>query len=131
LRGLSGYKTNTATSSRLVALVGPMGIPSHIGAARRVLCVGSRAGSASAHLADALSAGVPLKLAVRVEDLLEEAAPGQAQLAFGLRSAQLASAAMSLEDVDPKRVSDSWSTRRCLVCSMSRTCRASKPRNCP
>jgi len=64
-----------------------------------LVCVGSGAGSTSAHLADALSAGVPLKLAVRVEDLLEEAAPGQAQLAFGLRSAQLASAAMSLDDV--------------------------------
>jgi NAD(P)H-flavin reductase len=32
--------------SRLVALVGPMGIPSHIGSARRVLCVGGGLGVA-------------------------------------------------------------------------------------
>lgn len=64
-----------------------------------LVCVAARAGGAPAHLADALSAGVPLKLAVQVEDLLEEAAPGKAHLAFGLRSAQLASTAMSLEDV--------------------------------
>ena len=64
-----------------------------------LVCIGGRGGSASAHLADALSAGVPLKLAVQVDDLLEEAPPGQAHLAFGMRSAQLASTAMSLEDV--------------------------------
>ena len=52
-----------------------------------------------ARLAEALSSGVPLKIVVQVEDLIEESVPGRSHFAFGLRSAQLASAAMSLDDV--------------------------------
>ena len=59
---------------------------------------GSDAGDAS-RLSEALSSGVPLKIVAQVGDLLEEAAVGQGRFAFGLRSAQLAAAAMSLNDV--------------------------------
>ena len=53
----------------------------------------------AARLTEALSSGVPLKVVVQVSDLLEEAAVGQGHFAFGVRSAQLASAAMSLDEV--------------------------------
>jgi ferredoxin len=64
-----------------------------------LVCIGSRADGGPARVAEALSSGVPLKLAVQVEDLLEESSPGHAHFAFGLRSAQLASAAMSFDEV--------------------------------
>jgi len=50
-------------------------------------------------LADALASGVPLKILVQVGDLFEEPALGLGQFAFGLRGAQLATAAMSMDDV--------------------------------
>ena len=59
---------------------------------------GARSGAAT-RLTESLSSGVPLKVVVQVSDLLEEAAIGQGHFAFGMRSAQLASAAMSLDDV--------------------------------
>jgi len=64
-----------------------------------LVCIGARKDGEPAHLAAALSSGVPLKVVVQVEDLLEESSPGRGQLAFGLRSAQLASAAMSFGEV--------------------------------
>jgi ferredoxin len=64
-----------------------------------LVCIGARKDGEPAQLAAALSSGVPLKLVVQVEDLLEESSPGRGQLAFGLRSAQLASAAMSFDEV--------------------------------
>jgi hypothetical protein len=63
------------------------------------LAAGGADGGGTAGLAEALSSGVPLKIVAQVGDLLEEAAVGQGRFAFGLRSAQLASAAMSLNDV--------------------------------
>jgi hypothetical protein len=50
-------------------------------------------------LAEALSSGVPLKVVVHVADVLEESGLGQGHFAFGMRGAQLASAAMSFDDV--------------------------------
>ena len=55
--------------------------------------------SDTAHLAEALSSGVPVKVLVQVDDLLEEGPAGQGRFAFGVRSAQLASSIMSLGDV--------------------------------
>jgi len=64
-----------------------------------LVCIGSREQGEPAHLSEALSSGVPLKIVVQVEDVLEEAAPGRGHFAFGMRSARLASAAMSFDDV--------------------------------
>jgi ferredoxin len=64
-----------------------------------LVCIDGARGGPSMQLTEALSSGVPLKIAVQVEDLLEEASPGQAHFALGLRGAQLASAAMSLDEV--------------------------------
>ncbi len=50
-------------------------------------------------LAEALSSGVPVKVAVHVNDVTEVANLGQGQFAFGMRGAQLASAALSYDDV--------------------------------
>ncbi len=64
-----------------------------------LVCLGRREDGEPARLAEALSSGVPLKVVVQVEDLLEESAPGRGHFAFGLRGGQLASAAMSFDDV--------------------------------
>jgi len=64
-----------------------------------LVCVEAGQPGAEGSLAEALSAGVPLKVVVRVADLVEESGPGQGHFAFGLRGAQLASAAMSFDDV--------------------------------
>jgi ferredoxin len=64
-----------------------------------LVCIASREDGTQARLAEALSSGVPIKLVVQVEDLLEETSPGRGQFAFGLRSSQLASAAMSFDEV--------------------------------
>jgi ferredoxin len=50
-------------------------------------------------LSEALCAGVPIKVLVQIDDLLEQAAPGRPRLAFGVRGSQLAAASMSLGDV--------------------------------
>jgi len=63
-----------------------------------LVCVGGEDAGAHGRLAEALSSGVPLKVLVQVTDLLEEAAPGQGHFTFGMRAAQVASAAMSLDD---------------------------------
>ena len=64
-----------------------------------LVCLGRREDGEPARLAEALSSGVPLKVVVQVEDVLEVAAPGRGHFAFGLRGAQLASAAMSFDEV--------------------------------
>ena len=65
-----------------------------------LVCVaGSGEPGQTVRLADAFSSGVPLKIVVQVGDLLEESAVGQSNFAFGLRSAQLAIASMSLGEV--------------------------------
>ncbi len=64
-----------------------------------LVCLEAGNAGSHAHLTEALSCGVPLKVLVHADDLLEESVLGQGRLTFGLRSAQLASAAMSLDDV--------------------------------
>lgn len=64
-----------------------------------LVCLGRPVDSGPARLAEALSSGVPIKVVVQVEDLVEDFAPGRGHPAFGLRSAQLASAALSFDDV--------------------------------
>ena len=44
----------------------------------------------NAGLLDALSSGIPLKIVVNIDDLIEEGPPGDGHFAFGLRSAQIA-----------------------------------------
>ena len=63
-----------------------------------LVCLDSRRGEPS-RLSEALSSDVPLKVLVQVDDLLEESAPGAGSFAFGLRSSQLASVAMSFDEV--------------------------------
>jgi ferredoxin len=64
-----------------------------------LVCI--EAGEAGAHgsLVQALSSGVPLKVVAHVADVLEESGLGHGQFAFGVRGAQLASVALSFEDV--------------------------------
>ncbi|HEX7374903.1 MAG TPA: hypothetical protein VF277_08005, partial [Steroidobacteraceae bacterium] len=50
-------------------------------------------------LAEALTSGVPLRVVAQVCDLLEESPVGHGRFAYGVRSAQLASATMSLGEV--------------------------------
>jgi ferredoxin len=50
-------------------------------------------------LAQALSSGVPVKILVHVADAIEETGLGQGQFAFGMRGVQLASSALSYDDV--------------------------------
>ena len=64
-----------------------------------LVCTSNAAAGAHAALTEALSAGVPLKVMVRLDDLVEQGAPGRTRFAFGMRSSQLASAVMSLGDV--------------------------------
>jgi hypothetical protein len=64
-----------------------------------LVCLESGAAGARSTLGEALSSGVPLKVVVHVDGLLEESALGQGGFAFGLRAAQLASAALSFDDV--------------------------------
>jgi hypothetical protein len=64
-----------------------------------LVCLEAGNAGSHAHLTEALSCGVPLKVLVHVDDLLEESVLGEGRFAFGLRSAQVASAVMSLDDV--------------------------------
>ncbi len=50
-------------------------------------------------LTEILSAGLPMKILVQTDDILEQSPVGDGHLAFGLRSRQLASVAMGLNDV--------------------------------
>lgn len=57
-------------------------------------------GAGKDRLMEILSAGLPMKVLVQTDDILDEAAPGGgAQLAFGRRSRQLANMAIGLNDV--------------------------------
>ena len=64
-----------------------------------LVCLEAGDPGAQGTLAEALSSGVPLKVMVHSEDLLEESALGRGRFAFGVRAAQLASSAMSFGDV--------------------------------
>ncbi|HEX9207667.1 MAG TPA: ferredoxin [Steroidobacteraceae bacterium] len=61
-----------------------------------LVCTSSAAAESNAALAEALSSGVPLKVMVQLDDLLEQSAPGRTRFAFGMRGATLATAAMGL-----------------------------------
>jgi hypothetical protein len=50
-------------------------------------------------LLEALSSGWPIKVLLQIDDLHDEAAPGQGAFATGLRASQLATQAMGLNDV--------------------------------
>jgi hypothetical protein len=50
-------------------------------------------------LAEILSAGLPVKVLVQTDDLLEESSLGDAHLALGLRSRQIANMAIGLNDI--------------------------------
>jgi hypothetical protein len=65
-----------------------------------LVCLAADAGHAkdAGSLTAALSSGVPLKIVAQVDDLLQEAAVGQGHFAYGVRSSQLASAAIALEE---------------------------------
>ncbi len=58
----------------------------------------ARAEAADVNLMELLSSGIPVKVLVEVDDLLEEAAVSEAHFTFGVRSVQLASLAMALND---------------------------------
>lgn len=58
----------------------------------------SNAPGVQADLVSALSSGMPVKVLLEVQDLLEEAAPGQGRFSFGMRGSQLASMAMAFGD---------------------------------
>jgi hypothetical protein len=60
---------------------------------------GHAAGAAAdTHLMALLSSGLPFKVLVESNDLLEELSPGQGKFAFGVRSTQLAGLAVALND---------------------------------
>ncbi len=65
-----------------------------------LLCLNGASRAVSDHTAlmELLSSGVPVKVLVESEDILEESSLGQGQLAFGVRSVQLASLATGLDD---------------------------------
>ncbi len=58
----------------------------------------SDAPGVQADLGNALSSGMPVKVLLEVQDLLEEAAPGQGRFSFGMRGSQLAAMAMTFGD---------------------------------
>jgi hypothetical protein len=64
-----------------------------------LVCLEAADPGAEGTLAEALSSGVPLKVMVHAVDLLEESALGRGRFAFGARASQLASSAMSFDDV--------------------------------
>jgi ferredoxin len=64
-----------------------------------LVCLEAGEAGAQGTLAEAMCSGVPLKLVVHASDLLEESALGQGRFAFGVRVAQLASSAISFDDV--------------------------------
>lgn len=64
-----------------------------------LVCVSSAAAGTQRALTEAMAAGVPLKVVVQLDDVLEQAAAGRARFAPGVRGAQLASATMGLGDV--------------------------------
>jgi hypothetical protein len=55
--------------------------------------------SSDANLMELLSSGIPVKVLVEAEDILEESNVGRGQFAFGVRSVQLATLAVGLGDV--------------------------------
>ncbi len=62
------------------------------------LAAGPGHGKDPGALTEAMSSGVPLKIVAQVDDLLEETAVGQGHFAYGVRSAQLATSAIALEE---------------------------------
>ncbi|MEJ2523778.1 MAG: hypothetical protein P8080_13065 [Gammaproteobacteria bacterium] len=63
------------------------------------MCLKGRPAAANdANLMELLSSGIPVKILVETDDILEESSLGQGQSAFGVRSVQLASLAVGLTD---------------------------------
>ncbi|HUG99545.1 MAG TPA: hypothetical protein VMQ83_10260 [Gammaproteobacteria bacterium] len=56
------------------------------------------AASADTNLMQLLSSGIPVKVLVEIDDILEESSVGQGRFAFGVRNTQLASLAVGLND---------------------------------
>ena len=83
----SGYDARSVTSGDLAFF------PDYM------VCLESGQVGSHDHLTEALSCGVPLKVMVHADDLLEETALGEGHFTFGMRAARLANAAMSLDDV--------------------------------
>ena len=52
-----------------------------------------------AHLMEILSSGLPIKVLLQIDDILEESAHGEGQLSAGMRSRQIASMAIGLNEV--------------------------------
>lgn len=65
-----------------------------------LVCLRGRPADAAAdtHLMQLLSSGIPVKVLVETEDMLEEASAAQGRCAVGVRSVQLASLAIGLND---------------------------------
>jgi ferredoxin len=63
-----------------------------------LVCVGRSRTAGDPALLAALSSGLPLKVLVPLDDVLEITSPGCARFAFGVRGTQLGRAAMSLDD---------------------------------
>jgi hypothetical protein len=64
-----------------------------------LVCLEAGKPGAQGSIAEALSSGVPVKIVAHVTDVIEEAGLAQGQFAFGMRGAQLASSALSYDDV--------------------------------
>lgn len=64
-----------------------------------LVCAAREDAARQGGFAEALASGVPIKLMVQVEDLLEEGAVGSGHHAFGVRGTQLAQSAMSLGEL--------------------------------
>lgn len=63
-----------------------------------LVCLKAGAGPARVALMELLSSGVPVKVLVEVDDLLEDAALGAGRFAFGVRNVQVASMALGVTD---------------------------------
>jgi hypothetical protein len=86
-----------------------------------LVTLGSDAPGVQADLGNALSSGMPVKVLLEVQDLLEEAAPGQGRFSFAMRGSQLASIAMTFGDVFAACV---MRARRSSACTRPQTARA-------
>jgi ferredoxin len=64
-----------------------------------LVCLSGAAPGVHAALTDALSSGMPIKVLLHVDDLLDEAAPGRGQFSFGMRGSQFAAMAVNIGDV--------------------------------
>ena len=64
-----------------------------------LICVDASDTDESAAVMEVLSSGLPVKVLVESEEILQESSPGAGQFGFGMRNAQLASTAVGLHNV--------------------------------